>query len=110
MGDQVEALVRDLCLCGPDDETNIVASLLQLGEMALPTLVQHFPGPLWFDRHTPHRRLPRGRDLSGVARAFVAFKERAVPYVVPLIDSADADTRFYATLLGTEFVHPSLLE
>lgn len=110
MGDQIEGLVRDLSMCGPDDETNIVGSLLQIGEAALPVLVQHFPGPLWFDRHTPHRRLPRGRDISGIARAFVAFRERAVPYVVPLLDAGDADGRFYATLLGTEFVHPSMLE
>jgi hypothetical protein len=110
MGDQVEQLVRELMLCGPDDEGNIVASLLQLGEMALPTLVQKFPGPLWFDRNQPHRRLPRGRDVSGVARALSAFRERGVSYVAPLLDAADADQRFYGTLLASEMVHPAFCE
>ena len=109
MGDTVETLVDDLVQCGPDDEGGAVDALLHVGEASLPALVQRFPGPLWFDRRQPHRRLPRGRDVSAVARAIVSFGDRAVPYVVSLIASRDAEVRFYATLLATELVSRELL-
>ena len=109
MGDTVETLVDDLVQCGPDDEGGAVEALLHVGEASLPAMVQRFPGPLWFDRHQPHRRLPRGRDISAVGRAMVAFGDRAVPYLASLISSRDADVRFYATLLSTELVHRDLL-
>jgi hypothetical protein len=109
MGDTVEHLVDDLVRSGPDDEGAAVQALLTVGEAALPAMVQRFPGPLWFDRRRPHRRLPRGRDVCAIARGFVAFRERAIPYVVSLIESSDADTRFYATLLAAELVSPDLI-
>jgi hypothetical protein len=109
MGDTVEELVRNLSLCGPDDEGPSVQALLQMGEASLPVLTQRFPGPLWFDRHQPHRRLPRGRDVSALARAFVAFGEQAVPYISTILSSGHADTRFYATLLASEFIRPELV-
>jgi len=109
MGDQVESLVDDLEGCGPDDEGAAVEALVHLGEVALPALVQHFPGPLWFDRRRPHRRLPRGRDVSATARALTAFGERAVPYLASLLGSKDGDVRFYAALLCSEMVYLPLL-
>ena len=102
MGDRVALAVDDLCRCGPDDEQPVLRELLAIGEAALPELTQRFPGPLWFDRHRPHRRLPRGRDVSPIARAMVAFRERSAPYVASLLDDRDADVRFYATLLASE--------
>ena len=109
MGEGVEELANDLMECGPDDEEPIIASLLHLGEASLPALVKRFPGPLWFDRNRPHRRLPRGRDVSAVCRALVAFGPRAIPYVGSLLSKQDPDTRFYATLLAAELVSPELL-
>jgi hypothetical protein len=109
MGDTVEVLVDDLEKCGPDDESAAVNALLSLGEAALPTLTQRFPGPLWFDRKRPHRRLPRGRDISAIARAFVAFQTTAIPYVMSLLEARDPDVRFYGTLLSSEFVSKDLL-
>ncbi|MFW5920360.1 MAG: HEAT repeat domain-containing protein, partial [Polyangiales bacterium] len=109
MGDNVDDIVRELQLCGPDEEVPVVNAALGAGEAALPALVQHFPGPLWFDRRQPHRRLPRGRDVSAIARAIVAFGERAVPYISSLLGGGDDDVRFYATLLASELLHPSLV-
>jgi hypothetical protein len=109
MGDTVEVLVDDLERCGPDDESAAVNALLSLGEASLPTLTQRFPGPLWFDRKRPHRRLPRGRDISAIARALVAFREVASPYVISLLEARDPDVRFYGTLLASEFVSRELL-
>ncbi len=109
MGDTIESLVDDLVQCGPDDEGAAVDALLHVGEASLPALVQRFPGPLWFDRRQPHRRLPRGRDISAVARGIVRFGERAVPYIASLLGSRDTDTRFYVTLLAAELVSRDLL-
>ncbi len=109
MGDDVERLVADLKSIGPDDTSTVIASVVAFGEAALPVLVRDFPGPLWFDRHRPHRRLPRGRDISASARAMVSFGERAVPYVASLLDHDDLDVRFYATLLASEFVDERLI-
>lgn len=109
MDESVEALVGDLRDVGPEDEANAVTAVVALGEVALPVLVRDFPGPLWFDRHRPHRRLPRGRDVSAVARAIVAFGDRAVPYVGSLLDRDDVEIRFYATLLASELPHRDLV-
>lgn len=79
-----------------------------MGEAALPALVQAFPGPLRVDRST--RPVPAGRDVSVVARALVAFGERAVPYVAGLLSSGDPDGRYYAMLVASELIHPGLME
>ncbi|HEX2676963.1 MAG TPA: hypothetical protein VHM19_09995, partial [Polyangiales bacterium] len=75
----------------------------------LPILVQHFPGPLWFDRRRPHPRLPMGRDVSAVARALSAFGEMAWPYIAELLCESDPDVRFYATLLASDRAQPPLI-
>ncbi|MFW5925976.1 MAG: HEAT repeat domain-containing protein, partial [Myxococcota bacterium] len=110
MGGNIESVVRDLMLSGPDDDATVTQRVLTQGEAVLPVLVQHFPGPLWFDRHQPHRRLPAGRDVSPVARALAAFGELAVPYIASLLGSRHGDTRFYALLLAHDFLHPDLIE
>lgn len=109
MGDDVENLVEDLKTIGPEDGSHAVPQIVALGEVALPVLVREFPGPLWFDRHRPHRRLPRGRDISAIARTMVAFGERSVPYIVSLLDRNQDDVRFYATLLASEYTHRDLV-
>ncbi len=106
---QLHQLVTDLCRCGPDDEARCVQQLLRFGEIALPLLAEHFPGPLWFDRRRAHPRLPLGRDVSAIARALSAFGERAVPVLQKLLVGPSADKRFYATLLVSDQVHPGLL-
>jgi HEAT repeat protein len=109
MGPNIDSLIDDLCQSTPEQEKMGLQSILDAGEAALPVLVQRFPGPLWFDRQEPHRRLPRGRDISAIARTLVVFGERAVPYVVSLLHSRETETRFYATLLVAEFLHRDLL-
>lgn len=110
MGETVASLVVDLQHAGPDDERALVEALLRLGEAALPVLAQAFPGPLWFDRRRPHRRVPRGRDVSAICRALFAFGVRATPYVASLVASSAPDRRYYALLLAGEMIHPSMLE
>lgn len=110
MGETVSSLVIDLQHAGPDDERALVEALLRLGDAALPVLAQAFPGPLWFDRRRPHRRVPRGRDVSAICRALFAFGLRATPYVATLVGSSAAERRYYALLLAGEMIHPSMLE
>ncbi len=110
MDASVEDAVRSLSQVGPDSAEAEIAQVVALGELALPVLARDFPGLLWFDRSRPHRRLPRGRDVSALARAIAAFGDRAVPYLVPILDHPGADERFYAVLLASEFRHPLLVE
>ena len=109
VGDDVEQLVAALRDAGPEDEM-VILPLLAVGEVALPALAREFPGKLWFDRNEPHARIPAGRDVSPIARTFVAFGQRSVPYLIPLLDDEDADIRYYATVLASEFVHPDLVQ
>jgi len=108
VGEDIEQLVAALRDAGPDDDMLIVP-LLAAGEAALPALIREFPGKLWFDRNEPHARIPAGRDVSPIARAFVAFGLRSVPYLITLLDDEDPDIRYYAAVLASEFAHPQLV-
>ncbi|MGB5348309.1 MAG: HEAT repeat domain-containing protein [Polyangiales bacterium] len=107
-GDEVEGLVAALRNGSPEDDM-LIPPLLSIGEAALPALVREFPGKLWFDRNEPHANIPAGRDVSPIARAFVAFGAHSVPYLIPLLDDEDPDIRYYAAVVASEFVHPDLV-
>ncbi|MFO0692365.1 MAG: hypothetical protein U0230_02305 [Polyangiales bacterium] len=109
IGTSVDALVDELCATGPDDLEEPLRRLLEVGDSAIPVLARRFPGPLWFDRRLPHKKAPRGRDISAVARALSVYRERAVPHILTLLENRDADVRYYATLLATEFSHRDLV-
>jgi hypothetical protein len=108
-GEEVEGLVAALRNGSPEDDM-LIPPLLSLGEAALPALVREFPGKLWFDRNEPHANIPAGRDVSPIARAFVAFGAHSVPYLIPLLDDEDPDIRYYAAVVASEFVHPDLVQ
>ncbi|MET0342010.1 MAG: hypothetical protein ABW252_13480 [Polyangiales bacterium] len=110
MGESVDALVDALEKAPPDVDPPEIAELLALGEGALPVLVQRFPGPLWFDRHKPHRKLPASRDVSAVARTMVAFGDRAAPYLASLLGDDDPERCYHALLVARDVTHPELVE
>jgi Type II secretion system (T2SS), protein E, N-terminal domain len=110
MGESVDALIDGLLRAPAGSDPPEVGDLLTVGEGVLPVLTQHFPGPLWFDRHQPHKRRPRGRDVSPVARAIAAFGERAAPYVASVLSGGDPDRTFYGLMLASELVHPDLID
>jgi len=110
MGDQVTELVDALLKADPAEEPSQIVELVKVGEAALPVLLQLFPGPLWFDRHQPHKRRPRGRDVSAVSRAIVAFGDKAAPYLASKVQSTDTDTCFYALMVAAEIPHLDLLD
>ncbi len=107
---RVQNMVVRLGSHGPNEESPDHDALLALGEEALPTLRDLFPGRLWFNRWEPHTRPPRGRSVSALCRTLVAFGEPAVPYVVELLKDDDPETRYYATLVAAELPHPLLVE
>ncbi len=109
VGEEVEEVIAELRNAAPEDEQPIL-SALAVGEGVLPALAREFPGRLWFDRNEPHARIAPGRDVSAIARTFVAYGHRSVPYLIPLIDHEEPDVRYYATLLAAEFVHPDLVQ
>jgi hypothetical protein len=111
MGDQVSYLVDGLMQAPREEEPSQVAELLRLGESALPVLIQHFPGPLWFDKAQLRAgKIPRGRDVSGVARALVAFGDKAAPYLAGKLASSSDEVSYYTLLVAGEIVHPDLLD
>ncbi|HEX6241669.1 MAG TPA: hypothetical protein VFZ61_12265, partial [Polyangiales bacterium] len=77
----------------------------------LPVLIQHFPGPLWFDKAQLRAgKIPRGRDVSGVARALVAFGDKAAPYLAGKLASSSDEVSYYTLLVAGEIVHADLLD
>ena len=110
MGDQITALVESLMAAGPSEELSEIDELVQIGEAVLPVVVQLFPGPLWFDRHKPYKRRPRGRDVSALARAVVAFGGAAAPYLASKLSSDDPEVVYYAILVAAEIPHLDLLD
>jgi hypothetical protein len=108
-GTDAVRLIDELIRVGPDEDGRVLSQLLRLGDAALPMLAGRFPGPMWFDRHRPRKRLPFGREISAIARALHAFGDKAVPYVAELLESKQPDARFAATLLCCDLVRPALL-
>jgi hypothetical protein len=110
MGDSITSLVEGLMLAQPSQEPREIGELLKIGEAALPVLLQHFPGPLWFDRRSAHKRRPRGRDVSALARGIVAFGDKAAPYLASALAANNLEVCYYALMVAGEVVHPDLLD
>lgn len=108
MGPNVEALVASL-LRGGEEGDLAAAALQKIGEVALPGLIQRFPGPLLFDRHAQHTRLPRVGDCGPLLRVLPTFRRMVVPYLLPLLASRDPEVRFYATFLFSEIQYPEAI-
>jgi hypothetical protein len=108
--EQIAVLVSELRNTRPEDDGLLVQQLVRFGEEALDVLAAQFPGPLWFDRRRPHARVPLGRDISAIARAMVAFGDRAYARFTTLLRAPSGDVRYYATLFVSDRVYPPLLE
>lgn len=100
--EKARRLVEQIRVCAPGDEVAVVQRLIKMPAAALPALLQEFPGVAWFNRHLPHRKPPRGRDVSPIGSAMVAFGEEAVPYVASLLDANHPDDRYLATLIAAD--------
>ena len=103
-------LVEELMLCdGPGATAPIIRRLFPFGRDALDALTKQFPGPLWFDRLRPHKRLPLPEEISAISAGIAAFDRDAVPYLHGLLKDRNADVRCYAAMLCAKVRHVDLL-
>ncbi|MEM7447690.1 MAG: hypothetical protein AAF355_05550 [Myxococcota bacterium] len=109
MGDDVHALVEELSTEPREHNSELIDRVLRLGKIALPILIQRFPGSIWLEEWSEEGHLPKGEDISAISRALVRFGEPAIPYLICRFDDRDDKVRFYATLLASAFRHPSLV-
>lgn len=107
--DPIAALLLELCRCSPGDVERHRGRLERDADRLLPELARHFPGPVWFDRKMPYRRLPLASEASPLGAALVLFGERAVPHVEALLEHMSPDVRFHAVLVATELGRHELL-
>lgn len=105
----VAALLLELCRCSPGDVERHRGRLERDADRLLPELARHFPGPVWFDRKMPYRRMPVASEASPLGAALTLFGERAVPHVEALLEHTSPDVRFHAVLVATELGRPELL-
>ncbi len=104
-------LVEELMLCDrPQATAPIIRRLFPFGRMALDALAKQFPGPLWFDRLRPHKRMPNPEEISAISSALSAFGGDAVPYLHGLLKDRDADVRCYAAMVCAEVRHIDLMQ
>jgi hypothetical protein len=107
--DPIAALLLELCRLSPGEVERLRPRLERDADRLLPELVRHFPGPVWFDRRMPHRRLPRASEASPLAAALTLLGERACPHVEELLSHMSPGVRFHAALVATELDRPELL-
>ena len=108
-GTSVDAIVERLCASTPETADAAIAELLLVGEVAATVVARRFPGPLWIERKDIGAKIPRGRDVSPLARALLAFKDKAANRVVGLLEHRDGNVRFYASIVAGELVHRDLV-
>ncbi len=103
-------LVTDLLTCPAHKSSKRIRLLVALGEGALPFVVEAFPGALWQDIDAVTLERYRGRDISPICRALVAFQAQAVPYVKDLLVATDSSKRQCAAYVASDIVHPDLIQ
>lgn len=108
-GTSVDAIVERLCASTPETADDAIAELLAVGEVAATVVARRFPGPLWIERKDIGAKLPRGRDVSPLARALLAFKDKAAGRLVGLLEHRDGNVRFYASIVAGELAHRDLV-
>lgn len=108
-GTSVDAIVERLCASRPEDADDAISELLRIGDVATAVIARRFPGPLWIERKDIGAKLPKARDLSPLARALLAFKDKAATRVVALLESRDVNVRFYASIVAGDLSHRDLV-
>lgn len=94
-------------LKSPSEEVS--EKLLSFGEAVIPVLLQYFPGPLNFDRHSQPLPLPRVGLHGPLLSLLLKFNRMLIPYLIPLLNSPDSEIRFYATFMFSELIYPEAI-
>jgi hypothetical protein len=86
-------------LTGPDaaQRASAMAELARTPEASAKALATHFPGPTAWSR-LPVVDLPEADELGPIPGALSRLGRPAAQALAPLLDSSDADTRYFALL------------
>jgi len=109
MNEEIARLVERI-LSSNGKDTPALEMLMGIGEDAIEKLVEHFPGPLHYDRHQEPGKLLRVEKHGPLLQALTKFGRAAVPHLLPLFNSRDSDVRFYATFIFSELRYPEALD
>jgi hypothetical protein len=99
---EVRALI-DRVVAGETDDS-AEGELLRLGERAMKTIMEAFPGPIGFER----ARIatvpvpPRASDCGPILRVVARQRKVALPFVLEKLEAEDAEERGWATHLLVE--------
>jgi hypothetical protein len=98
-------------LTGPDaaQRANAMAELARSPEASAKVLAQHFPGPTAWSR-LPVVELPEADELGPIPGALSRLGRPAAPALAPLLDSPDADTRYFALLTAGNLPYVELVD
>jgi len=98
-------------LTGPDaaQRAHAMAELARSPEASARVLAQHFPGPTAWSR-LPVVELPEADELGPIPGALSRLGRPAAQAVSPLLDSQDADTRYFALLTAGNLPYVELVD
>ena len=98
-------------LTGPDaaQRANAMAELARSPEASAKVLAQHFPGPTAWSR-LPVVELPEADELGPIPGAMSRLGRPAAHALAPLLDSHDADTRYFALLTAGNLPYVELVD
>jgi len=98
-------------LTGPDaaQRSNAMAELARSPEASAKVLAQHFPGPTAWSR-LPVVELPEADELGPIPGALSRLGRPAAHALAPLLDSDDADTRYFALLTAGNLPYVELVD
>jgi HEAT repeat protein len=98
-------------LTGPDAaaRSRAMAELARAPEASARVLVRTFPGPTAWSR-LPVVELPEAEELGPIPGALARLGRPAAQALVPLLDSDDADTRYFALLTAGNVPYGELVD
>ncbi|HZI10758.1 MAG TPA: FrgA protein [Myxococcus sp.] len=98
-------------LTGPDaaQRSNAMVELARSPEASARVLAQHFPGPTAWSR-LPVVELPEADELGPIPGALSRLGRPAAHALAPLLDSPDADTRYFALLTAGSLPYVELVD
>ncbi|MFY1826655.1 FrgA protein [Myxococcus fulvus] len=98
-------------LTGPDaaQRSNAMVELARSPEASARVLAQHFPGPTAWSR-LPVVELPEADELGPIPAALSRLGRPAAQALAPLLDSHDADTRYFALLTAGNLPYVELVD
>lgn len=97
-------------LTGPDpaQRARAMAELARAPEGSARALVRHFPGPTAWSRATVSE-LPSADELGPIPGALARLGRAAAQALAPLLDSDDADARYFALLTAGSLPYAELV-